>query len=91
MKIAYTRAMVHAALDGGLSKIATEADPIFGLHIPVNCPNVPSEVLKPRNTWKDGNAYDEKALHLARLFHKNFEQFADQVAEEIRAAGPKAG
>jgi phosphoenolpyruvate carboxykinase (ATP) len=73
-----------------LDKIQTEADPIFGLHIPVSCPNVPSEVLKPRNTWKDGNAYDEKAKHLAGLFHKNFEQFANDVTEEIRAAGPKA-
>ncbi|MDZ7344086.1 MAG: phosphoenolpyruvate carboxykinase [candidate division KSB1 bacterium] len=90
MKIAYTRAMVHAALDGSLDKVNTEPDPIFGLHIPVNCPNVPSEVLKPRNTWKDSNAYDEKALHLARLFHKNFEQFASAVAEEIRGAGPQA-
>jgi phosphoenolpyruvate carboxykinase (ATP) len=91
MKIAYTRAMVHAALNGSLDKIATEADPIFGLNIPTSCSNVPSEVLKPRNTWKDGNAYDEKAKHLAGLFHKNFEQFANEVAEEIRAAGPKVG
>jgi phosphoenolpyruvate carboxykinase (ATP) len=89
MKIAYTRAMVHAALNGSLDKIATEADPIFGLHIPTSCPDVPSEVLKPRHTWKDGNAYDEKAKHLAGLFNKNFEQFENDVTEEIRAAGPK--
>jgi phosphoenolpyruvate carboxykinase (ATP) len=89
MKIAYTRAMVHAALNGSLDKIATESDPIFGLHIPTSCPNVPGEVLKPRNTWKDGNAYDEKAKHLAGLFNKNFEQFVNDVTEEVRAAGPK--
>jgi len=89
MKIAYTRAMVNAALNGSLDKVATEADPIFGLNIPTSCPNVPGEVLKPRNTWKDGKAYDEKAGHLAGLFHKNFEQFANDVTEEIRAAGPK--
>jgi phosphoenolpyruvate carboxykinase (ATP) len=76
-------------LNGSLDNVATEADSIFGLNIPTSCPNVPGEVLKPRNTWKDGKAYDEKARHLAGLFHKNFEQFANDVTEEVRAAGPK--
>jgi phosphoenolpyruvate carboxykinase (ATP) len=89
MKIAYTRAMVSAALDGRLAQVATEEDPFFGLHIPEACPDVPTEVLKPRQTWKDGKAYDEKAKFLAGLFHKNFEQFAADVSEAIRAAGPK--
>lgn len=89
MKIAYTRAMINAALDGRLAQIPTEEDPIFGLHIPQSCPDVPTEVLKPRNTWKGAAAYDEKAKHLAGLFHKNFEQFVNDVKEEIRAAGPK--
>ncbi|MDZ7291188.1 MAG: phosphoenolpyruvate carboxykinase [candidate division KSB1 bacterium] len=91
IKIAYTRAMVHAALNGSLDKVPTDADPIFGLHIPAGCPNVPVEVLKPRSTWKDGNAYDEKAKYLAGLFHKNFEQFAGEVTQEIREAGPRKG
>ncbi|MCG3120433.1 MAG: Phosphoenolpyruvate carboxykinase (ATP) [bacterium] len=89
MKIAYTRAMVHAALNGSLDKIPTEADPIFGLNIPTSCPDVPNEVLKPRQTWKDGNAYDEKAKHLAGLFNKNFEQFENEVTPEVRTAGPR--
>ncbi len=90
MKIAYTRAMVNAALDGRLAQVATEEDSIFGLHIPQTCPDVPNEVLKPRNTWKNVAAYDEKAKHLAGLFHNNFAQFAKDVSEDIRAAGPKA-
>lgn len=90
MKIAHTRAMINAALDGRLAQIPTEADPIFGLHIPQSCPDVPAEVLKPRNTWKNPAAYDEKAKHLAGLFHKNFEQFVNDVNDEIRAAGPRA-
>jgi phosphoenolpyruvate carboxykinase (ATP) len=89
MKIAHTRAMVSAALDGRLAQVPTDEDPFFGLHIPKTCPDVPTEVLKPRNTWKDGNAYDEKAKYLAGLFHRNFEQFAPSVSEAIRAAGPK--
>lgn len=87
MKIAYTRAMVRAALNGSLAQVATEADPLFGLHVPVSCPDVPSEVLQPRNTWRNPNAYDDKAQHLAGLFKQNFEQFADGVSEEVKAAG----
>ncbi len=91
MKIAYTRAMVSAALDGRLAQVPTQPDPIFGLQIPASCPEVPTEVLQPRNTWADGNAYDDKARHLAGLFHKNFEQFAAEVTPQIAAAGPLAG
>ncbi len=89
MKIAYTRAMVRAALDGRLTGVATEPDPIFGVHVPTSCPDVPAEVLKPRNTWKNSAAYDEKAKHLSRLFRENFEQFASGVSDEVRGSGPK--
>ena len=90
MKIAYTRAMVHAALDGSLKKVRTEVDPIFGLHVPVECPGVPDEVLNPRHTWADKNAYDQAARELAALFVKNFEQYAGQAAPEVKAAAPRA-
>jgi phosphoenolpyruvate carboxykinase (ATP) len=89
MKIAYTRAMVRAALDGSLRKVRTEVDPIFGLHLPVECPGVPDGVLNPRNTWADMNAYDHKARELAALFVKNFEPYAVHAAPEVKAAGPK--
>ncbi len=93
MKIAYTRAMVHAALNGELDEVPTELDPIFGLPMPVACPAVPDEVLNPRNTWADKEAYDQKARELAGLFVKNFEQFLvihDSFdMQAIRAAGPQ--
>jgi len=89
MKIGYTRAMIRAALSGRLAEVPTEEDPIFGLHIPTACPDVPSEVLNPRNTWSDKNAYDEQARKLAGMFKENFAKYADQVAPEVRAAGPK--
>ena len=50
---------------------------------------MPSEVLKPRNTWKDGVAYDRQARELAKMFAENFEQFADSATEAVCAAGPK--
>jgi phosphoenolpyruvate carboxykinase (ATP) len=91
MKIAYTRAIVRAALNGALDDVPTEVDPVFGVHVPVACPDVPVEVLKPRNTWRDPATYDEQAAKLAAMFISNFEQFAGQVSAEVRAAGPQAG
>ena len=82
--------MVHAALDGSLGDSEFAEDPIFGIAVPLNCPNVPDEVLIPRNTWSDGSAYDEQARKLADMFSENFEQFAEVASENIKAAGPVA-
>src|SRR5699024_6741560 len=59
IKLAYTRAMVHAALEGELNSVETTKDEFFGLEIPLHVPGVPDEVLIPRNTWSDKDAYDE--------------------------------
>lgn len=89
MKLKYTREMITAALEGKLDNVFYETDPVFGMAIPMTCPNVPSEVLNPRNTWSDKNAYDEKAKYLAGLFVNNFEKYADGVSAEILSAAPK--
>ncbi len=89
MKLAYTRAMITAALDGELDNVESEAHPVFGMMMPKACPGVPSEILNPRNTWADKAAYDEKAKDLAGKFVKNFEKYASGVSEEILAAAPK--
>ncbi|MEX2393446.1 MAG: phosphoenolpyruvate carboxykinase (ATP) [Actinomycetota bacterium] len=88
MKLRYTRAMLRAALEGRLDEVPTEKDPIFGLEIPLECPDVPSEVLKPRDTWSDSGAYDEQARKLASMFKENFSKYADGVPDEVRSAGP---
>lgn len=90
MKLKYTRAMITAALEGKLNSVQFKNDPIFGVSIPQECPDVPTEVLNPRNTWADKKAYDEKAKFLAGLFVKNFEKYASGVSEEVLAAAPKA-
>jgi phosphoenolpyruvate carboxykinase (ATP) len=87
MKIGHTRAMVRALLSGALHSTATTADPVFGLQIPNSCPDVPDEVLNPRNTWQDGAAYDAQARKLAEMFRKNFEKFGN-VDARIAGAGP---
>ncbi|MBM3416692.1 MAG: phosphoenolpyruvate carboxykinase (ATP) [Bacteroidetes bacterium] len=90
MKLKFTRAMITAALEGKLDNVEYATHPVFGMAMPVTCPDVPSEVLNPRNTWADKNAYDEKAKYLAGLFTRNFEKYADGVSAEILAAAPKA-
>jgi phosphoenolpyruvate carboxykinase (ATP) len=90
MSIAHTRAIIDAIHDGSLAKAETVADPVFGFAVPTTCPGVPDEVLVPKNAWADKAAYDAQAKHLAGLFHANFEKFADQANDEIRAAAPKA-
>ncbi len=90
IKIAYSRAMVNAALEGKLDRVKYVRDPIFGLDVPAECPGVPAEILTPRNTWADKNAYDQKARELVALFEKNFAQFEQAVPAEVRAAGMSA-
>ena len=86
ISLPYTRVILKAIFSGALAKVKTEKDPIFGLHIPVSCPDLPPSLLNPRNSWKDKSAYDEKASKLAKLFIDNFKQFE---LEDIAAAGPQ--
>lgn len=89
MKLAHTRAMITAALEGALDGVEMNIDPVFGVAVPVKVAGVPSEVLIPRNTWADKKAFDQKAAYLANLFVSNFEKYAAGVSEEISAAAPK--
>ncbi len=90
IKLAYTRAMVTAAIEGQLAEMSYQLDPIFNVYVPESCPGVPTEILIPRSTWKDKAAYDCKAKELARLFAENSNSFADAIDPEIIAAGPKS-
>lgn len=89
MDIQHTRAIVHAALDGTLRDAPARHDSTFNLAVPEICPNVPANVLNPRNTWRDPAAYDEQAAKVAQLFYDNFSRFAGQTPAEIAAAGPQ--
>ena len=89
MKISYTRAMIRAILNGSLAQTETKPDPIFGVNVPVSCPDVPNEVLQPRNTWEDKEAYDRQAKDLARRFNENFKKYEAGVSEAVRAVAPK--
>ena len=88
VKIAYTRSMVRAILDGALDGVATRQDPVFGLAVPTTVPNVPADVLDPRGTWPDPAAYDAQAHKLAEMFRANFAKFSS-MAQSVHAAGPQ--
>jgi phosphoenolpyruvate carboxykinase (ATP) len=90
IKIAHTRAMIRAALSGALDHVAYQKDPVFNIDVPATCPDVPAEVLQPRNTWTDAAAYDAQAAKLAKMFAENFKTFEGDVTQAVREAGPRA-
>ena len=89
MSLPHTRAIVHAALNGGLAHATFTTEDAFGLSIPAACPGVPAELLNPRNAWRDKNAYDAQARLLASKFADNFKKFT--VPDSVRQAGPRTG
>ena len=88
IKLAYTRAMITAVLEGKLTETEFKNFPIFNFQIPTACIGVPSEVLDPGNTWNNREAYTKKAKALAEMFNKNFQKYAAGVSQEIKAAAP---
>jgi phosphoenolpyruvate carboxykinase (ATP) len=90
MKLAHTRAMVHSILRGDLAKAPCDVDPVFGLSIPREIRDVPAEVLRPRETWKDKVAYDTQARTLAEMFAENFRKFGNAVPDAVTKAGPRS-
>ncbi len=88
IRLPFTRAMVRAALTGDLAGVETRTHPIFGLHMPVRCPDVPDDVLDPRKTWSDPSAYDAQAKKLAARFRENFEPYREAVTPAVAQSGP---
>ena len=90
VKLKYTRAMVTAALNGELKDVSYKHDSVFNVEIPMFVKDVPSEILNPRDTWNDKDAYDEQAKKLAKMFKENFEKKYPHMPASIKNAGPKA-
>jgi len=88
IKLKYTRAMITAILKGQLDEVDYEQHPIFGFFMPKYCPNVPTEILDPMNTWLQKGAYIGKAIQLAHSFHINFEKYANEASQQIMEGGP---
>ncbi len=88
ISLKHTRAIIDAIHSGALAKAKTQRDPIFGFDVVTECPNVPSEILVPRNAWADKAAYDATAKKLAGLFSENFKKYEAGASAEVKAAGP---
>jgi len=89
MSIKHTRAIIDGIHSGELGSVEYKADPIFNLAIPQKCGEVPTKVLNPWECWADKAKYDETATKLAKLFHKNFEKYADKASKELLDSAPK--
>jgi phosphoenolpyruvate carboxykinase (ATP) len=89
MSIKHTRAIIDAIHSGTLKDAPTVEDPVFGLHVPTEVEGVPAEVLIPRNTWSDKDAFDATAKKLAGLFRDNFKAYEARASDEIIGGGPK--
>lgn len=89
MHIKWTRTLLEAALSGALSDVFFTPHPMFKIGVPSDVVGVSKEILDPRTTWADKNAYDEQAKKLVQLFHDNFKYYQDNVKEEIKEAGPE--
>ena len=85
----YTRAIIDAIHHNDFDNVETIVDQEFGVEIPTTCPNVPDEVLIPRNTWEDKEGFAKTKSKLIALFQENFKKFEAGVNPEIVAAGPK--
>lgn len=88
MKLSYTRAMIHAALEGKLEESEFETHRIFGVQVPKSCPEVPAQILNPRSTWENPDAYDHQAQELAQAFIDNFKKYESYASPEIMAGAP---
>ncbi|WP_228236322.1 phosphoenolpyruvate carboxykinase (ATP) [Allomuricauda sp. M10] len=92
MKLKYTRAMISAALSGELGLYSYDKyhiHSVFGVAQPRECPGVPKEVLSPRTTWNNDEAYYTTAFKLTNAFRENFKKFEAFASEEIRRGGPQ--
>jgi len=89
MKLKLTRSLITAALENKFESIKFNSHDVFNILVPESCPEVPSEMLDPKNTWENKEEYDDIANKLAKAFVENFNNFKDFANEEILAGAPK--
>jgi phosphoenolpyruvate carboxykinase (ATP) len=89
IKLSLTRNIIHAIHSGQLAHAPTVRDPVFGIDVVTECPQVPAEILIPETAWNDKSKFRETAKKLGTLFRENFQHFADGVSEAVKNAGPK--
>ncbi|MBK9737748.1 MAG: phosphoenolpyruvate carboxykinase (ATP) [Saprospiraceae bacterium] len=89
IKLKYTRAIIDAIHNNSFDNMEMIDEPTFGFKIPTSCPEVPFELLEPKETWVDKKGYENTLKKLADLFKNNFKKYEKGVNKEIVDAGPK--
>ena len=89
ISIKYTREILNSILNGELDSVDFTEDPVFGFKIPLQCNNIPSEILQPWSSWADRESYNDNYKKLAAHFVENFKKFEKQSPEYIKKGGPK--
>jgi phosphoenolpyruvate carboxykinase (ATP) len=89
ISIRHTRNLLNAALNGKLDNVKYKTDSVFDFEVPMECPDVPSDVLDPSSSWAEKREYDRRYKDLAMRFKQNFAKFEDQTPREVIEAGPK--
>jgi len=89
IRLKFTRNIISAVLKGQIDNVHYDSHPVFGVAVPAACPGVPSELLYPRDTWADKEAYDLQARMLAQKFVANFGKYREGVGQEVLAAAPR--
>ena len=85
-----TRGIIDAILNGKINETTTKKIPYFNLEIPTVLEGVDTNILDPRDTYKNPSEWDEKAKNLASLFIKNFKKYeTNEAGKELVKAGPK--
>lgn len=88
-RLKYTRAILDAIHSGELAKVEYETYDTFNLAVPTSCPNVPAELLNPRNAWVQGDeSFKTEVNKLAGLFNANFKKYESEATADVIQAGP---
>ena len=90
ISLKYTRRMIEAVHNKELEDIPFHKFGAFKLCVPSHIEGVPKEILEPRNTWNDKDAYDKKEMALVEMYSKNFKKFEALTSENVLAGGPMA-
>ncbi len=85
-----TRGIIDAILNGSIDKAPTKKIPFFDFEIPTKLEGVATEILDPRDTYKNAEEWNTKAEDLAGRFIKNFKKYeGNKAGKALVAAGPK--
>lgn len=89
MSIKTTRACIDAIMSGHMDEVAWRKDETFGFEVPLHLDGVKDELLDPRSTWTDHDAYDKAKQNLAKMYIDNFKKYEGVGNVDYTKFGPQ--